>query len=307
MRATGSLVKKTGVESQGVIPFLKIANDVTISINRSGRRRGAAAVYLEYWHADIEDFMELRKNTGDERRRAHDLNTATWIPDLFMKRLSRGRLLDALLAFDVPDLHDLYGRKFEEATLSTSNWPKKARSRCLKSSAPPTCGRSTSPCSLKPATRGSPGRTLQTSARLRTTSASCTPQPLHRDHAQLFSNRNRRVQLGLAQHGAFVTNGKFDRDLVARVVPVAMRMLDNVIDVNFYPTEKTKRSNMRHRPVGLGCAGFKTRSTSSASTSTPTRQCALATSRMEVISLPRDPLLGTLGQRARHLRDLQRL
>ena len=115
VRATGSLIKKTGVESQGVIPFLKIANDVTISINRSGRRRGAAAVYLEYWHADIEDFLELRKNTGDERRRAHDLNTAVWIPDLFMKRLEEDGYWTLFSPSDVPDLHDLYGKKFEEA------------------------------------------------------------------------------------------------------------------------------------------------------------------------------------------------
>src|SRR6201986_1567166 len=111
---TGSLIKKTGVESQGVIPFLKIANDVPISINRSGRRRGAAAVYLEYWHADIEDFMELKKNTGDERRRAHDLNTSTWIPDLFMKRLQEDGYWTLFSPSDVPDLHDLYGRAFEK-------------------------------------------------------------------------------------------------------------------------------------------------------------------------------------------------
>jgi ribonucleoside-diphosphate reductase alpha chain len=127
VRATGSLVKKTGVESQGVIPFLKIANDVTISINRSGRRRGAAAVYLEYWHADIEDFMELKKNTGDERRRAHDLNTATWIPDLFMKRLAEDGYWTLFSPSDVPDLHEIVGRKFEEAMLSTKSSLKKAR------------------------------------------------------------------------------------------------------------------------------------------------------------------------------------
>ena len=114
VRATGSLIKTTGVESQGVIPFLKIANDVTISINRSGRRRGAAAAYLEYWHLDIEDFMELRKNTGDERRRAHDLSTAVWIPDLFMKRLAEDGYWTLFSTSDVPDLHDLYGKAFEE-------------------------------------------------------------------------------------------------------------------------------------------------------------------------------------------------
>jgi ribonucleoside-diphosphate reductase alpha chain len=169
VRATGSLVKKTGVESQGVIPFLKIANDVTISINRSGRRRGAAAVYLEYWHADIEDFMELKKNTGDERRRAHDLNTATWIPDLFMKRLQEDGYWSLFSPSDVPDLHDLYGRKFEERYAQYEQMAEEGKIPRLRRSAPKSSGRSISLCSLKPATLGSPGRTLQTSARLRTT------------------------------------------------------------------------------------------------------------------------------------------
>src|SRR6185295_9116517 len=114
LRATGAVIKKAGITSQGTIPFLKIANDVTVAINRSGRRRGATAVYLETWHYDIEDFLELRKNTGDERRRTHDMNTANWIPDLFMKRVRDGGMWTLFSPSDVPDLHDLYGSAFEK-------------------------------------------------------------------------------------------------------------------------------------------------------------------------------------------------
>jgi len=256
VRATSSLVKSTGVESQGVIPFLKIQNDVTISINRSGRRRGAAAVYLEYWHADIEDFMELRKNTGDERRRAHDLNTAVWVPDLFMKRLREDGYWTLFSPSDVPDLHDLYGRKFEERY---AQYEAKAEEGKLQ-------GRKIRAADLwkKNLTMlfetGHPWVTWKDPSNVR------SPQ----DHVGVVHSSNLCTEitlntsaeetavcnLGSINMSSFVVAGRFDRDLVARVVPVAMRMLDNTIDVNFYPTAKTKRSNMRHRPVGLGLRGL---------------------------------------------------
>jgi ribonucleoside-diphosphate reductase alpha chain len=259
VRATGSLIKKTGVESQGVIPFLKIANDVTISINRSGRRRGAAAVYLEYWHADIEDFMELRKNTGDERRRAHDLNTATWIPDLFMKRLAEDGYWTLFSPSDVPDLHDLYGRKFDaryeeyEAMAEAGTIPayKKMRAQELWKKHLTSLFET-----------GHPWVTWKDPSNVR------SPQ----DHVGVVHSSNLCTEitlntsatetavcnLGSINLSSFITaDGQFDRELVARVVPVAMRMLDNVIDVNFYPTEKTKASNMKHRPVGLGLRGLQ--------------------------------------------------
>jgi ribonucleoside-diphosphate reductase alpha chain len=259
VRATGSLIKKTGVESQGVIPFLKIANDVTISINRSGRRRGAAAVYLEYWHADIEDFMELRKNTGDERRRAHDLNTATWIPDLFMKRLQEDGYWTLFSPSDVPDLHEIYGRKFDlryaeyEAMAEAGTIPayKKLRAQELWKKHLTSLFET-----------GHPWVTWKDPSNIR------SPQ----DHAGVVHSSNLCTEitlntsatetavcnLGSINMSSFVTaQGQFDRELVARVVPVAMRMLDNVIDINFYPTEKTKASNMKHRPVGLGLRGLQ--------------------------------------------------
>jgi ribonucleoside-diphosphate reductase alpha chain len=258
VRATGSLIKKTGVESQGVVPFLKIANDVTISINRSGRRRGAAAVYLEYWHADIEDFLELRKNTGDERRRTHDLNTAAWIPDLFMKRLQEDGYWTLFSPSDVPDLHDLYGRKFDEAYVRYEKLADEGKMPMFKKVRAAELWKKHLTMLFE---TGHPWITWKDPANVR------SPQ----DHVGVVHSSNLCTEitlntsatetavcnLGSINMAAFVNNGKFDRDLVARVVPVAMRMLDNVIDVNFYPTEKTKRSNMKHRPVGLGLRGLQ--------------------------------------------------
>ena len=258
VRATGSLVKKTGVESQGVIPFLKIANDVTISINRSGRRRGAAAVYLEYWHADIEDFMELKKNTGDERRRAHDLNTSTWIPDLFMKRLREDGYWTLFSPSDVPDLHDLYGRAFERRYEEYEKLAEEGKMPMFKKLRASELWKKHLTMLFE---TGHPWITWKDPSNIR------SPQ----DHVGVVHSSNLCTEitlnssatetavcnLGSLNLGAFVQNGKFDRDLVAREVPVAMRMLDNVIDVNFFPTEKTKASNMRHRPVGLGLRGLQ--------------------------------------------------
>ncbi len=258
VRATGSLVKTTGVESQGVIPFLKIANDVTISINRSGRRRGAAAVYLEYWHADIEDFIELRKNTGDERRRAHDLNTAAWIPDLFMNRLAENGYWTLFSPSDVPDLHDLYGRKFEEAYVRYEQLAEAGQMPMFKKLRAADLWRKHLTMLFE---TGHPWITWKDPSNIRSpqdhvgvvhSSNLCTEITLNTS-----ANETAVCNLGSINMAKFVENGAFNRDLVARIIPVAMRMLDNVIDVNFYPTEDTRRSNMRHRPVGIGLRGLQ--------------------------------------------------
>ncbi len=257
VRSTGSLIKSTGVESQGVIPFLKIQNDVTISINRSGRRRGAAAVYLEYWHADIEDFLELRKNTGDERRRAHDLNTAVWIPDLFMKRIAEEGSWTLFSPSDVPDLHDLWGKRFDEAyaryegqveagklpgrRIRASDLWKKHLTMLFETGHPWITWKD--PCNV---------RSPQDHVGVVHSSNLCTEITLNTSATETAV-----CNLGSINLSSFVTSGRFDRDLVARVVPVAMRMLDNTIDINFYATEKTRASNMRHRPVGLGLRGLQ--------------------------------------------------
>lgn len=258
VRALGSLVKKTGVESQGVVPFLRIENDTTISINRSGRRRGAAAVYLEYWHLEIEDFIELRKNTGDERRRTHDINTATWIPDLFMKRLHEDAYWTLFSPSDTPDLHDLYGRKFDEAYVRYEQLAEEGKLKHHKKVRAADLWRKHLTMLFE---TGHPWITWKDPSNVR------SPQ----DHVGVVHSSNLCTEitlntsaqetavcnLGSLNLSSFVTNGTFDRELVARVVPVAMRMLDNVVDINFYPTEKTKRSNMRHRPVGLGLRGLQ--------------------------------------------------
>ncbi|MSR70617.1 ribonucleoside-diphosphate reductase subunit alpha, partial [Candidatus Kaiserbacteria bacterium] len=257
VRATGSMVKKTGVESQGVIPFLKIANDVTISINRSGRRRGAAAVYLEYWHLDIEDFLELRKNTGDERRRAHDLNTAVWIPDLFMKRLQEDGYWTLFSPSDTPDLHELYGRKFEaayqkyeqQAEAGTLPHHKRIRAADLWRKHLTMLFES-----------GHPWITWKDPSNIRSPQDHCGVVHSSNLCTEITLNTSATetavCNLGSINMSSFVRDGAFDRELVARVVPVAMRMLDNVIDANYYPTTKTLTSNMKHRPVGLGLRGL---------------------------------------------------
>ena len=257
VRATGSMVKKTGVESQGVIPFLKIANDVTISINRSGRRRGAAAVYLEYWHLDIEDFMELRKNTGDERRRAHDLNTAVWVPDLFMKRLAEDGYWTLFSPSDVPDLHELYGRKFDAAYVAYEERAEAGEIPHHKKIRAADLWRKNLTMLFE---SGHPWITWKDPSNVRSpqnhvgvvhSSNLCTEITLNTSATETAV-----CNLGSINMSSFINNGAFDRDMVARVVPVAMRMLDNVIDANYYPTEKTLRSNMKHRPVGLGLRGL---------------------------------------------------
>ncbi len=258
VRATGSLIATTGVESQGVIPFLKIANDVTVSINRSGRRRGASAVYLETWHYDIEDFITLRKQTGDERRRTHDLNTVNWIPDLFMKRVEADEEWTLFTPSETPDLHDLYGRKFEEAYIAYEAQASRGEMHVWKRIKAKDLWRKMITMIYE---TGHPWMTFKDPSNIR--------QP--QDHYGVVHNSNLCTEitlvtnkeetavcnLGSLNYVRFITNGTFDEKLVGEVIPTAMRMLDNVIDVNFYPTERTKTSNSKHRPVGLGIRGVQ--------------------------------------------------
>lgn len=257
LRSTGAFIKGTGVESQGVIPFLKIANDVTVAINRSGRRRGAACVYLETWHLDIEDFLELRKNTGDERRRTHDLNTANWIPDLFMKRVREGGQWTLFSPHEVPDLHELYGSAFEKRYEEYEAMA--ARGEITLHKTLPALDLWKKMLAMLFET-GHPWITWKDPSNIR------SPQ----DHVGVVHNSNLCTEitlntsadetavcnLGSLNFARFVVEGKFDNDLVGEVVSIGMRMLDNVIDINFYPTEDARRSNMRHRPVGMGLRGY---------------------------------------------------
>jgi ribonucleoside-diphosphate reductase alpha chain len=262
LRATGSMIKGTGVPSQGIVPFLKIANDVNLAINRSGKRRGAGCVYLETWHLDVEDFLELRKNTGDERRRTHDINTANWIPDLFMKRVRDGGEWTLFSPSDVPDLHEIYGAAFEkrykeyEAMVDSGVIEQYKRI--------PAIDLWKKMLAMLFET-GHPWITWKDASNIR------SPQ----DHVGVVHNSNLCTEITLntsADETAVCTIGSlnfakfvsykedgtpfFDHELVAKATKVAIRMLDNVIDLNFYPTEDARRGNMRHRPVGLGVRGY---------------------------------------------------
>jgi ribonucleoside-diphosphate reductase alpha chain len=257
IRGTGAYIKGTGVESQGVIPFIKIANDVTVAINRSGRRRGAAVVYLETWHYDILDFLELRKNTGDDRRRTHDLDTANWIPDLFMKRVRDGGMWTLFSPDETPELHHIYGKAFDEKYREYEEKAERGEIKLWKQIPAIDLWKKMMAMLFE---TGHPWITWKDPSNIR------SPQ----DHIGVVHNSNLCTEitlntsedetavcnLGSLNFAKFVTNKKFDERLVAEVTETAVRMLDNIIDINFYPTEDSKRSNMRHRPIGLGIRGL---------------------------------------------------
>ena len=257
LRATGALIKTTAVESQGIIPFLKIANDVTVAINRSGKRRGATCAYLETWHMDIEDFLELRKNTGDERRRTHDMNTANWIPDLFMKRVREDGEWTLFSPDEVPDLHHIYGAAFEKQYARYEEKARRGEIRLFKVIQAKDLWRKMISMMFE---TGHPWITWKDPCNVR------SPQ----DHAGVIHSSNLCTEitlntsedetavcnLGSLNFPYLMNNGVLDEALVRETVTIAMRMLDNVIDINFYPTVEGKNSNLRHRPVGLGVRGF---------------------------------------------------
>ncbi len=258
IRATGSPIKSTNVESQGVIPFLKIANDVTMAINRSGKRRGATCAYLETWHMDIEDFLDLRKNTGDERRRTHDMNTANWIPDLFMKRVQDNADWTLFSPDDVPDLHHLYGRAFEERYEHYEQQAKRGEIELFRTIKAQLLWRKMLTMLFE---TGHPWITFKDACNVR------SPQ----DHVGVIHSSNLCTEitlntsaketavcnLGSINVARHFVDGQLDRETLAESVQTAIRMLDNVIDINFYPTDEARNSNLRHRPIGLGLMGFQ--------------------------------------------------
>jgi ribonucleoside-diphosphate reductase alpha chain len=258
VRGTGALIKSINVESQGVIPFLKVANDTTASINRSGKRRGASVVYLETWHYDIEDFLDLRRNTGDERRRTHDINTANWIPDLFMKRVERDGQWTLFSPDETPDLHDLYGKAFEERYVAYEKMADEGKLRLTKRMPALQLWRKMISRLFE---TGQPWITFKDSFNVR------SPQ----DHAGVIHSTNLCTEislntspeetavcnLGSVNLSSHIVNGQLDMNLLEQTVKTSVRMLDNVIDINFYPTKEGQTSNLRHRPIGLGIMGFQ--------------------------------------------------
>ena len=257
IRGTGAHIRSTNVESQGVIPFLKIASDVTLAINRSGKRRGATCAYLETWHLDIEDFLDLRRNTGDERRRTHDMNTANWIPDLFMKRVAEDGDWTLFSPDETPDLHDLYGQAFEKRYLE---YERKARAGLLARTGTVSALKLWRKMLSMLFETGHPWITFKDPSNIR------SPQ----DHAGVVHSSNLCTEitlntsreetavcnLGSVNLEKHVVDGALQAQTLAATVQTAMRMLDNVIDVCFYPTPEARASNLRHRPVGLGVMGF---------------------------------------------------
>jgi len=258
VRGTGSYIKGTNGESQGVIPFLKLHNDQLVAVNQGGKRRGSGCAYLETWHNDVEDFLQLRRNTGDDRRRTHDLNTANWVPDLFMKRMESRENWTLFRTNEVPDLHDAYGRKFEERYV---HYEELARQGKITGKEVPAIDLWKQMLKMLLET-GHPWITFKDPCNLR------SPQ----DHIGVIHSSNlcTEITLNTSEDETAVCNlgsvvldthikadGTIDHDMLRETIHVAIRALDNVIDINFYPTEAAKRSNVRHRPIGLGVMGLQ--------------------------------------------------
>ncbi len=258
VRALGSHIKGTNGESQGVVPFLKVVNDTAVAVNQGGKRKGAVCTYLETWHLDIEEFLELRKNTGDDRRRTHDMNTANWIPDLFMRRVMEKGDWTLFSPSDVPDLHDKFGADFERAYVAYE--AKAQRGEISPSKTLPATDLWRKMLSMLFET-GHPWITFKDACNVRSpqqhagvvhSSNLCTEITLNTsDTETAVCNLG---SINLLQH---LKDGGVDHDKLRRTVSTAMRMLDNVIDINYYAVKKARDSNLRHRPVGLGIMGFQ--------------------------------------------------
>jgi ribonucleoside-diphosphate reductase alpha chain len=263
VRALGSHIKGTNGKSQGVVPFLKVVNDTAVAVNQGGKRKGAVCCYLETWHMDIEEFLELRKNTGDDRRRTHDMNTANWIPDLFMRRVMEGGEWTLFSPSDCPDLHDKTGKAFEEAY--TRYEEKAARGELKLFKKMPALQLWRKMLSMLFET-GHPWITFKDACNLRSpqqhvgmihSSNLCTEITLNTGPTEIavcnLGSVNLPAHMKPDGQGGYV----LDQDKLRKTISTAMRMLDNVIDINYYAVPKARNSNARHRPVGLGIMGFQ--------------------------------------------------
>ncbi len=258
VRALGSHIKGTNGESQGVVPFLKVVNDTAVAVNQGGKRKGAVCTYLETWHLDIEEFLELRKNTGDDRRRTHDMNTANWIPDLFMRRVMEKGTWTLFSPSNVPDLHDLFGAEFEKAYVA---YEAKAASGELKPSKTVQATDLWRKILTMLFETGHPWITFKDACNVRSpqqhagvvhSSNLCTEITLNTSDTETAV-----CNLGSVNLRQHLKNGQIDHEKLKKTITVAMRMLDNVIDINYYAVKKARDSNLRHRPVGLGLMAFQ--------------------------------------------------
>jgi len=262
VRALGSHIKGTNGKSQGVVPFLKVVNDTAVAVNQGGKRKGAVCSYLETWHLDIEEFLELRKNTGDDRRRTHDMNTANWIPDLFMKRVMENGEWTLFSPSDVPDLHDKYGRAFEKAYVRYEEKVAKGELKLYKRIPATQLWRKMLSMLFE---TGHPWITFKDPCNLRSpqqhvgvvhSSNLCTEITLNTNSHEIAVCNLGSVNM-VAHMQRVDGTLKLDHEKLKRTVATAMRMLDNVIDINYYAVRKARDSNMKHRPVGLGIMGFQ--------------------------------------------------
>ncbi|TMH39046.1 MAG: ribonucleoside-diphosphate reductase subunit alpha [Betaproteobacteria bacterium] len=262
VRALGSHIKGTNGKSQGVVPFLKVVNDTAVAVNQGGKRKGAVCSYLETWHLDIEEFLELRKNTGDDRRRTHDMNTANWIPDLFMKRVMENGEWTLFSPSDVPDLHDKYGRAFEKAYIRYEERVAKGELKLYKRIPATQLWRKMLSMLFE---TGHPWITFKDPCNLRSpqqhvgvvhSSNLCTEITLNTNSHEIAVCNLGSVNM-VAHMQRVDGTLKLDHEKLKKTVGTAMRMLDNVIDINYYAVRKARDSNMKHRPVGLGIMGFQ--------------------------------------------------
>ena len=258
VRALGSHIKGTNGKSQGVVPFLKVVNDTAVAVNQGGKRKGAVCAYLESWHLDLEEFLELRKNTGDDRRRTHDMNTANWIPDLFMKRVVEGGDWTLFSPSTCPDLHDKFGKDFESAYLRYEARTETGEIRLFKKVPAKDLWRKMLSMLFE---TGHPWITFKDACNVRSpqqhvgvvhSSNLCTEITLNTSETEIAV-----CNLGSVNLAHHLKDGQIDQVKLKKTVATAMRMLDNVIDINYYAVKKARDSNLKHRPVGLGIMGFQ--------------------------------------------------
>jgi ribonucleoside-diphosphate reductase alpha chain len=258
VRSLGAYIKGTNGKSQGVVPFLKVVNDTAVAVNQGGKRKGAVCAYLETWHMDIEEFLELRKNTGDDRRRTHDMNTANWVPDLFMKRVSEDGDWTLFSPSDVPDLHDLYGRAFEERYNAYEEQTQNGQMKLFRRIKAQELWRKMISMLFE---TGHPWITFKDTCNVRSpqqhigvvhSSNLCTEITLNTSADEVAV-----CNLGSVNLVKHVKNGQLDMKKLKKTIRTAVRMLDNVIDINYYSVPQARNSNLKHRPVGLGVMGFQ--------------------------------------------------
>ena len=258
VRALGSRIKGTNGKSQGIVPFLKVSNDTAVAVNQGGKRKGAFCAYLECWHLDVEEFLDLRKNTGDDRRRTHDMNTANWVPDLFMKRLESDSNWTLFSPSDVPELHDIYGSEFEKRYEEYEKMAESGELKLYKTIKAKDLWRKMLSMLFE---TGHPWITFKDPCNIRSpqghvgtvhSSNLCTEITLNTNEDEIaVCNLG---SINLPQH---IQDGKINVEQLKKSVKTAIRMLDNVVDINYYPVPQAENSNKKHRPIGLGMMGFQ--------------------------------------------------